>query len=270
MNPIKKAIDEIRFSIPREVLNLVFQNTTHSWRNSPVSLEEQITNKVIRPRVIIDCDLTGGDEVFIPLEGIAQETLANYTTVYYIPKDKTQNRSINSVLSISYVSSTAAVSLSSNSGFNACTVTPALQIAQSMMDAHSPIPPVSSSKVELIGENTVMIRDLAPPNGFGFLRCILSNDEAMSHLQLRSILAFCEMSVLACKAFIYNEYIVTLDKGQLYAGQDIGVVKQIIESYADANELYRTYVKEKWTKISFMNDRESMDRFIKLQVGSMR
>jgi hypothetical protein len=270
MNPIKKALDEIRFSIPREILNLVFSDKSYSWRQAPISIDEQITNSVIKNRVLVDCDLVGGAEVFVPLEGVPSELVNSYTTVYYIPKDRTQNRTINSVLSVTYVTSAAASMMGGHSGFNNCSVTPTLQTGQAMMNSFSPIPPVSTAKVQLIGENTIMIRDVAPPVGYGWVRCILSNDENMSHLQLRSIPDFCTMCLLACKAFIYNEYIVTLDRGQLYGGQDIGVVKQIIESYADANELYVAFRKEKWGKISFMNDMQSMERFIKLGIGGMR
>jgi hypothetical protein len=270
MNPIKKAIDEIRYSIPREVLNLVFHNTTHSWRNTPVSLEEQITNKVIRARVMVDCDLVGGDEVFIDLSGVPQEMTNTYTTVYYIPKERTQNRTITAAIAVSYITSAAALAIAGNTGYDVCSVTPSLQLGQAMMNSHMPIPPVSTAKVQLIGENTIMVRDTAPPIGFGYLRCILSNDEALSHLQLRSIPVFCDMCVLAVKAYIYNEYIVTLDKGQLYGGQEIGVVRQIIEGYSDANELYRTFLTEKWTKVAFMNDRETFERFLKLNIGGMR
>lgn len=270
MNPIKKAIQEVTFEIPKEILGLVFRENTVSYRNTPISLEEQITNKVIRSRVMVDCDLVGGDEVFIPLDGVPSETMDNLSTVYYIPKTKTQNRTINSVLSMSYSTNTSAAAGSAALGYNQCSVTPSLQIGQAMMDAHMPIPMVSTAKIQLIGENTVLVRDSTPVAGAGYLRCILSNDEAMSHLQMRSILAFCELVVLACKAYIYNEYIVTLDKGQIYAGQNLGVVSQIIEGYSDANELYKTYRKQVWAKVAFMNDTESMQRFIKLQVGSMR
>jgi hypothetical protein len=47
-------------------------------------------------------------------------------------------------------------------------------------------------------------------------------------------------------------------------------VKQIIDGYADTSELYEAFLREKWQKISFMNDRESMTRMIKLQIGGMR
>jgi hypothetical protein len=270
MNPIKKAVDDIRFRIPRSILNLVFQDQTFSWRNSPISLDEQIINKVIRPKVLVDCNLVGGAEIFVPLDGVPSEMTSDYTTVYYIPKEKTQNRSINTVLSMSYLTGAAIAALGGTTGFNSCSMTPSMIAAQAMMSSFSNIPPVSTANISLIGENTILVRDTAPPIGFGFLRCILENDDQMSHLQLRSIPDFSTLCTLACKAYIYNEYIVTLDRGQLYGGQDIGVVKQIIDGYADTSELYEAFLREKWQKISFMNDRESMTRMIKLQIGGMR
>lgn len=270
MNPIKKAVDDIRFRIPRPILNLVFQENSFNWRNSPISLDEQIINKVIRSKVLPDCNLVGGAEVFISLDGVPSEMTSDFTTVYYIPKERTQNRSINTVLSMSYLTGAALAALGGTTGFSSCSATPGVIAAQAMMNSFSMIPPVSTANISLIGENTVLVRDTAPPIGFGFLRCILENDEQMSHLQLRSIPDFSTLCTLACKAYIYNEYIVTLDRGQLYGGHDIGVVKQIIEGYADTSELYETFLRERWQKVSFMNDRESMTRMIKLQIGGMR
>lgn len=270
MNPIKKAVDDIRFRIPRAILNLIFQDYNVSWRNTTISLDEQIISKVIRSRVLPDCNLVGGAEVFISLDGVPSEMTSDFTTVYYIPKERTQNRTINTVLSMSYLTGAALAAMGGTTGYSNCSNTTSMITAKAMMDSFSTIPPVSTAKISLIGENTVLVRDTAPPIGFGFLRCILENDDQMSHLQLRSILDFSQLCTLACKAFIYNDYIVTLDRGQLYGGQDIGVVKQIIESYSDAEELYNTYLREKWQKISLMNDRESMERFLKLQIGGMR
>ena len=51
---------------------------------------------------------------------------------------------------------------------------------------------------------------------------------------------------------------------------NLGKFKDIIEEYSDANELYETYLTEKWQKISFCNDRESYGRFVKLIVGGPR
>lgn len=63
-------------------------------------------------------------------------------------------------------------------------------MGQSVMDALGPIPITSTAYVQLIAENTVMIRDtiILPVNSY--LMCILSQDDELSHLQLRNYPAF--------------------------------------------------------------------------------
>lgn len=270
MNPITKAVDEVKFRIPRDILKQIFQDKSYNWRSTPISIDEQILARVIRPRVLVDCNLVGGTEALISLDGADREVVDSYITIYRIPKDLTQNRSIMSVLSVAYMSSALGAGVAGLSNYKSCSVTPTLVIGQAMMDAFGPIPQTSTARVTLIGENTVLIRDTIPPVGYGYLRCILANDENMSHIQMRSIPPFCKLVELAVKSFIYNEYIVPMDKGQLYGGQELGVFKQIIETYADSEELYQEFLREKWAAIAFMNDNESFTRFLKLNIGGNR
>lgn len=270
MNPITKAVDDLKFRIPRDILKQIFQDKTYSWRNTPISLDEQILNQVIRPRVLVDCNLVGGTEALIPLEGAEKEHIESYITVYKIPKDFTQKRSIMSVLSISYMTSALGAGVAGSYNYKSCSITPSLMAGQAMMDAFGPMPQVSSAKVQLIGENTIMVRDTVPPVGYGYLRCILANDENMSHIQMRSIPTFCKLCELAVKSYIYNEYIITMDKGQLYGGQELGTFKQIIDGYADSESMYQDYLRDVWGAVAFMNDNESFTRFLKINIGGNR
>ena len=138
------------------------------------------------------------------------------------------------------------------------------------MNAMSSIPVTSTARVQLIGENVVMVRDtvLLPANIY--LRCIIANDENMSHLQLKSYRDFANLGVLAVKAFIYNDYVIKMDLGELSGGQVIGRFKEIIDTYSESEELYQTYITEKWQKISFQQDHEQMGRFLKLLIGGCR
>ena len=270
MNAIKKALDELKYRIPREILDQVFKDKGYNYRTTPISIDEQVLSLLIKPRVMVDCNLVGGTEALISLEGVPGETVESFVTVYHIPKDKTQGRSIMSVLSVNYMSPGMLAMAPAIQGFKPCSVTPTAMAGQAMMDAMSAMPVTSTAKVQLIAENTIMIRDTAPPVGYAYLRCVLANDDNLSHIQMRSIPDFCKLVELACKSYIYNTYIITLDRGQLYGGHDIGKFKEIIEGYADSEEMYQTYLKEKWQAISFMNDRESFERFTKLMIGGFR
>lgn len=276
MNPINKALYEIKARIPREVLDLVFSKRRTllnqdqvGWRRAPLSLDEQILSEVIRTRVIPDTDTRGGTEVFIPLDGIPQyrDTEFDYVVYFNIPKEKTQGRIISSVLNVTYSDATR---LAAYGGSGTIQNSAMLYTAQAVMSPHTTIPMVSTAYVQLVGENVVMVRDatILPPNIA--LRCILASDPNMSHLMMRTIPKWCELCVRAVKAYIYNNYVVMLDVGQIYAGQNLGAIKNIIDGYADAENLYQEYLEDVWGGVMHMNDRESMNRTIKTLLGGMR
>lgn len=278
MMAVSKALEEIKFRIPKPILDAVFIQRTQQWRQTPVSIDEHILTTVVRPRVLVDCNLIGGTEAMISLQGLPADQINSdgtaignayaFTTVYRIPKAATQGRSIISVLNVtfssgqSYSSSYAGMA---NQGGNAM-----LQAGSAVMDAMSPIPVTSTAKVQLIGENVVMVKDnvIMPANAF--LRCVLANDENMSHLQLKSYRDFSNLVTLAVKAYIYNEYIIQMDLGELHGGQVLGRFKEVIDGYADAEELYQEYLTSKWQKIALMNDSESFTRLLRLMIGGNR
>ncbi len=264
---ISKALDEVRFRIPRPILEAVFIDRDLRFRQTPTSINEHIMNEVIRPRVMVDCNLVGGVEVMIPLEGIPSVQTNDYTTVYRIPKSETQNRSIISVLNITFNDPYKVPAYGGVSNFNRSSM---LQVGSAVMDAMGSSPMASTARVQLIGENVVMVSDTIrlPPNIY--LRCILANDENMSHLQLKSYRHFANLVVFAVKSYIYNEYIIRMDMAELYGGQQLGRFKEIIDGYADSEELYQTYLTEKMGKVLLMNDRPQMERLLKLMIGGNR
>lgn len=267
MMAISKSLDEIKFRIPRQILEAVFNQRGTSWKDPVVSLDEKILATVVRPRVLVDCDLVGGTELFIDLNGIPVDRPNDYTSVYRIPKDRTQGRSIMSVLNISFNDPTR---VAGHTAIAAQQSTAMLQVGSAVMDAHAPIPMTSSAQCQLIGENVVMVRDTVLLPASIFLRVMLANDSNLSHLQLKSYRAFSRLVELAVKAYIYNEYIIRMDIGELHGGQQLGTFKSVIDGYSDAEELYQTFLTEKWQKIAFMNDTEAYQRHLRTMIGGSR
>ena len=267
MNPIVKALDELKFRIPIFILREVFKEKGfYNWSQTPISLDEQIKQKVINPRVLVDCNLVGGAELSIPLDSVKIVSAQPNMTVFHIPKDLTQGRSILSVLNIGFMAPNA-LTAGSTGFFKACSVTPVLGAGQDITNALSPIPQVSTAKVELVAENTVLVSEIMASLAGGFLRCIVMNDPDMSHIQLRTIPAFCRLVELAVKSYIYNNQSIAIDSAYLQGGVELGKFKDIVDSYADAEEMYQEFLKTKWGKISFMNDRTTKNRYLKLMTG---
>lgn len=282
MNPIRKAVYEMRARIPRQILEKVFVDGSRYYRNNlQTSLEEQIETLVIRPRVLVDCNLIGGQEVLVPLAGLVQERPLDYTTVINIPKDRTQGRSINSVLNVTFFNSAAIAgyvgagvvgmgSLGGGTGYNGRDNSAMTATAASVMAAMDKIPMTSTSRVQLIAENTILIRDGINIPDNSFLRCVVASDENLSGLPMRAYRYFSQLVEYAVKAYIYTELIIELDAGELRYGQNLGIFKEIVSSYADANQNYVDYLSTTMEKVFLQSDDETQARFLKLIMGGPR
>lgn len=270
LNPIQRAVYEIKFSIPIEILQEVFKPTMYSWSPVSASIEEQIISRVIKPKVFVDVNMVGGTEVIIPTRDLPRERTDEFTTVFHIPKNMTQGRSIISVLSISYADANSLTAYNQTAIYDPCTINANNQATEALYQANNTFITPSTAKVELVAENTVMVKDTVRTFSLGFLRCILAYDEQLSQLQIPSILDFVELAVLATKAYIYNTYKIRLDEGKVKGGFELGSFAEIVDSYSDAREQYNEFLRETWRKVAFMNDRESYERLIRMQIGGRR
>lgn len=268
MNIFSKAVDHIKFSIPREVLRITFQEDMVNWRAAPESLDSQIMLKVIKPRVLVDANIVGGVQAVIPLNGLTPLYTDRYTVVYEIPMNLTNNRNIISILSVGYLPYGGMFNSMAGGG----TVVPTSMsdfgsAGMRVGDSHSAIPHVASASADLVGYNTVMIRDPSRITGTYQLRCMVSNDANMNNINPRSYLNFAELCLHAVQAYIYNTLIVKLDQAYLQGGQEMGSVKAYVESLADANENYMTYLREVWQKVAVMSDKVTHQRYLKTMIS---
>lgn len=270
MNCIQKALDELFRRIPNELLQLAFRDDLQQWRRAPVSINEKIMSKVIRPRVLLDADIVGGQTVIISLETLQPKFIDTFMMVYEIPLDLTNYRNIMSALSVGYMP--YATSFSTMGGglgtVNPQSMSDVMNAAQRVGDAMSNIPAVSNATVELIGENTILIRDQLRITNLYQLRCVLGHDQYLNNIQPRSYHVVCKLVELAVKSFIYNTMIIKIDQAYLQGGQELGRVKEIVDSYADSEQMYQDYLKEVFQAVSFMNNAADHERFIKLQLNS--
>jgi hypothetical protein len=267
VNPVQKSLAEIKYRIPPEVLHTVFVQRVERWRDAPKSIDEQIMALLLRPRVLVDCNLVGGREIWILLDGCRIGGDDVYESVFRVPKSRTNGASIMSVLNVSFAdpSRISAAGIAANGQNNMM-----LQGGQAVMDALGMIPQTSTARIELIGENVILVRDVMTMPANAYLRCLVSNDENMNNIQLRSYHHFAKLVEYAVKSYIYNFYIVQLDIGELRGGQQLGVIKTIIDSYADAEQNYQDYLTTRWTKVAYMNDNERWNRTTRSMIGGNR
>lgn len=276
MDIIRNSIAEVKRRINKHVLDKAFVKRDFSYRfTNQSSVDDQILTMVIRPRVLVDCNILGGVMAMIPLDGLPVDKPNHVTTIIHIPKTRTNNKSIISVSNVNYydlgVSGlySGAAGYGYNSSIDMGENTAAMNAALGIMASLDRIPITSTSDTQLVAENTIMIKDVFAMPPSAVLRCTLENDDQLSNIQPRSYHDFFQLVEFAVKAHIYNELIVDIDMGELQGGQTLGIFKQIVEGYADAEQNYQDKLKA-WMAISIMNDTPAFHRFIKLTVGANR
>lgn len=272
MNVIEKVIRNIKREIPRQVLEVCFFGRIGRNNRFNGDLDWEIRNNIIDGWVREDCDLIGAIEDKIPMALCEVEQDGQYRTIIRIPKHLTEGRVVTEVLSFDYLNS-YVTGLISN-GYSASNFnrqyngsSPFMNQAGKILAAASPAQVTGTTATRVIGENVILINDYMGQVRNGSMMVRLTSDEELTHIKPATIPQFSELCLHAAKAYIYVNTVIDMDMGQLYGGMDVGTIKTIIEGFADANELYKTYFKEEWQAVSFMNDDNRHGSHLRTLIG---
>lgn len=268
---ITRALNEIiEYRIPKEILRLAFLPKTCSPNDRvAISLSEAILRKVIRPKVVVDVGLHGGKVVSVDLRGVPYKQIEMSTVLFEVPMERTNYMTIMSVLSVSYVptqltnvgyvypNSFAGSYQSNGAGMNIAT-----RIASAVNDQAYP----ATAEVEVLDNNQILIRDPRHITGTYLLRCMVINDKVMSNLSPRAYEIFTDLCELAIKMTIHNQLRIKIDRSALENGLDFPIIKDIVDSYADAGTMYKELLP-KWTTINKITDRSAHQGLIRMQIS---
>lgn len=272
MNAIMYCINEIKHSIPFEVLHAGMTLDEDPQLYELSSLEDKILNKVIKKRVLLAANVVGGIETIIPLGNIRPSITEGMYTVYHVPSELTMDKEIMSALSLSYLPTAGFMGISGGFGGSNMTYNPnspgrgmntaTMNVASRISSSVNSSAILSSAHLELVARNTVAVYAHYQTLANYGMRVVLQNDENFNNIQPRSYQALSKLTVLATKAYLYNKLIIPINSGYLSGGQDLGMFKSILEGYADAQESYEIYLREIWGQVAFMNDTTRHHNFI--------
>lgn len=267
MNALIYAINEITHQIPHELLQAAFTIDDTPETVNLNTVDDKILRKLLRKRVLIDMNITGGIETIIPLNNVQPSFYEYFYTIYQIPPELTMNKEIVSALNIMLMPG-AGIFGQGNLGGNSFgnighgNENPIMNVASRIGSAASPSGVLSNAHIEIVGYNTILIyANFRVLTNFG-LRVLLENDNNLNNIQPRSYKDVSMACVLACKAYIYNKLIIPVNSGYLASGQDLGMFKSILESYSESEADYSTFLRERLGAVLFMNDTTRMNRFI--------
>lgn len=268
MNALLYCINEVKNQIPSEILVPGFCIDEPAGIVNLTSLDEKITRKCLKARVLVDANIVRGIELIVSLGNIPPSYSEDYYTIYQIPPEAVMNKEIMSALSLTYVpnaffSGAGSLSITGNGNNSYQPFNATMNAANRIGSAATDTSVLSNAHLELVAYNTIAVyanyRQLA---NFG-VRVTLENDNNLQNISPRSYKALSYLCVLAVKAYIYNKLIIKINMGYLQGGQELGQFKNILDSYQDAEEQYRTFLNDKWRSVAFMNSTSSYNRYIR-------
>lgn len=261
MNAINVALSEIKFTIPKEILDLAFSDNNPRI-NSVLSIDERIKNTVLYTRVVRDCNLVAGVYCYVPTRNtrIIQTDLMEY--IIEVDKVLTDNRSIIVPLNLmAYVGNNYSTTRD-----NVSTLVSDMNKMYNNLSNHFII---QTSRLELIGDNIIIVREPSSSIFDCVLKCVVEFDNELSRINPRTIPDFSYMCILAVKSYIYNKLKIKLNQGAIYAGHEIGIIDEIVNEYSEAETMYRELLHEKMAKVLNINDDLNMTTTIKAAIGNM-
>lgn len=260
MNAIQKALQEIRYKIPKEILAAAFIEDQPFRTPTSTNLDYAIREKVIVDRVLVDINLQGGQLHMVDMSSIVPQSIDQFQAVFHIPKELTGGRTISRALALSYGDQRAYGNyLQSTTAYN--TVADQLN---GVLSSHLGIPMTETTNVELIGENTVLVTDMTAVPTRTHLRCYLDHDPELSQMRPTLVPLFSELVTYAVKSYIYNTLMMKIGRDVMVGGRDLGEFKRQVEAMADAEELYITMVNGRWVKAVRLNDNLSRRRITRM------
>lgn len=274
MNPITYAIERIiENDIPKPMLLLAFNSRLAHNQINHLTLEAQIRKMVIEPRVLKDCNLQHGTMIHIPVKDCKLLEWDYYTSTYLVPKNLTQGKRITSVLHVTNTNGAimpttmggASAAPGIGNGMYSATMSGTSNVG-ALMSAHmqmaasvSPVQIVSNALTYLVGENTIMVKDITVMPNTMFFRVMIENDENFNHIQPQWYTTFHELVLEAIKMYMYNNLVLEQDNVFIHSGGELNRFKEILDEYRESRDLYKELLMA-WTKSALFNDPEASRR----------
>lgn len=261
MSVLSLCLNEIHNVIPIEILEEAFRAPFKCEWYAPSSIDSRIITEVFEKRVLPDLNLRYANIVRVPVSQCKVSDGGYGEYVITIPPEALNHRKIVSVLGINYqmgMSYGGSVSSGGNGSL--------LSSAVDMANASGGIQSNHNVLVEMIGLNSVRVRQSMALVGGARIEVVVENDPNLNNIPIHSTPFFQELSVLACKSYIYTKLRIKIGRAKLDAGSELGVFGDEIEKYADAEELYNEK-RKLIARMGWLGDQEMKYDFLKMITG---
>jgi hypothetical protein len=250
MNCINYCISRVIASIGRPLLQRAFVDHNNWNLFDTNNLESLIEDQVMRSFVMVDLNLMTGESETIPLGDLPYRELNN-AHIYDIPLSRTHGRHISVVhaIEVEGVDFGPGSSSVTNRGAH----------------AGMGVQATGTARVEKVGPNMIAVYEHIP--GYNtFLRCELENDRNLNNYSQKHWRKVANLCMLATKHLIYARLSDSMGDGAQSGGAPSDYLRQKVDGYADAEELYYEALDE-MPSIGMMNDRKQYNRILRLGIS---
>lgn len=259
-SPINFAIQRVKnFSIPPQILQFLLNGRRSTgFRASNNNVDGLIREKIILGRLLPDSNILAPTETEITCSPNWYETLEDGSKILRVPASKTKNKRIMTASSILYIPGIAAHPSNAVAGVHlAGFMKQSGSLTQALSDvknSHSRETLVSTTNLDVIGNNTILVSSHMRFMNNTVLTCRVEGDENFSFLKPAQYDLFAEMVELATKSYIYNQYSLDISQGIIKAGREASDFRDKVQEYQSAEEEYKTLYKERWKNSLSAND----------------
>lgn len=248
LDALTQAYGQIHNTIPREVLEAAFE----PFNNPDMTLDELIRQKVIVPRLLEAVSARSGKLCRIILQldwcdytsapsPYALGISGSYTT-YKIPPEAREHRDISCVVQIRFpyqIGTSASGNFYNNCSMSGTTVG---QLACAALQSQTGSNQLVYPTAQVLPGNVIK---LDPPQ-FNWVPWAvmvrLKFDENFSGMDVSSLRTFAQLCEYAVKAYCYNQLIFKVESNLVFRGVELGVMKDIVNSYSEANERFEEFL----------------------------
>jgi len=230
MNIIQESISNvILFQIPREVLQHALYIGRGPKQVDIATLGSKILSLIVKPRVLLDINLASANTKFVDIGDCTISEQDQYGMVITVPSNKIGGGSIVSPVSIS-----SSVEMG-----------------------------IAHTNMELIAENTIYLHDVRNIDPNARLKCTVTYDPNLNNLPPGATKHISRLITDAVKSYCYNELRIRLGKGEIYQGAELTEIRNVIDTYSDAEANYQERQDTILGKLLFMSNESAMSEFTK-------
>lgn len=245
---IQYALSEIHLKIPYEMLKLALWQIDRRFHGP---IDEEIMAQVIRPHVMLRCNLVGGKykeivlklEYWEPIEIETSSIISNIGpySIYRIPPEARDNLSLVDVIEVEWpgVQNGYGIPYSGYYAGNSL-----MNAAKKLLDSHTFRSSPPKPTVEVLTGDLIRLNPSQHNHQQWVLTCKVCYDDEMTNLDSSATLTFGELCLETMKMYIYNKLYIKTDQAFIEAGAELGTVKSLIEEYKGSEERITELVKE--------------------------